>query len=665
MRTSQKIAVLALAMILACVPLGCGSDQPSQTPGSQATQPHAEQVAVQSAEATHTEGSGGQPAKDPGVEVPATQPADTAAAESAAPRQEARPGNSLADQLSGLSLEAFFEVSWRELRLRNPEGIVADGLAGEFGLAGDELTDVSDAYVRETYDMHGTVLEVLRTYDREELAPEQQVSYDVYEWYLEDRLREREFMYNDYPATFFPVTAVHEDTIHFFTDLHPMANRQDAEDYVARLEGVDGKFDGLIEGLKLREEAGVVSPKFAIQWALYGVRNMAQSPATRTPFYEAFAEKVGALRDVGDADRQTLLDAAEQAISGSVLPAFQALADYLAHQESIAGTDEGLWQFDNGEAYYNYLLRHYTTTDLTASEIHELGKRELKRIHAQMRTIFDELGYPQDESLPELFDRVAQDGGSVAGGKVIETYESLIDEADANLDAAFDIRPKAEVVVVESPIKGMYVHASLDGSRPGAFHAGPGNTTEAYYAMPTLAYHEAVPGHHFQIALAQESDLPSFRNSLTFLGYAEGWALYAEQLASELGWYDDDPYGDLGRLQAEAFRAARLVVDTGIHVKGWTWDEAVDYFVENTGYEPGDSVDPDGQISRYIVWPGQATSYKIGMIKMLELRQRAMDELGDRFDLKEFHTLVLSSGSMPLEVLERIVDDYIAAKSTS
>jgi len=179
------------------------------------------------------------------------------------------------------------------------------------------------------------------------------------------------------------------------------------------------------------------------------------------------------------------------------------------------------------------------------------------------------------------------------------------------------------------------------------------------YGMPTLAYHEAVPGHHFQISLAQESDLPLFRNVNTFLGYTEGWALYAEQLASELGWYDDDPYGDLGRLQAQAFRAARLVVDTGLHARGWTFDQAHEFMVENTGQEPGFM---QFEVSRYIAWPGQATAYMVGMLKILELRQRAIDRLGDHFDLQEFHRVVLSNGSMPLEVLERVVDRYITAK---
>lgn len=572
------------------------------------------------------------------------------------------PADPLAAKLAGLALDEFLEVSWRELRLRDPESVVADGLAEEYGLQEATLTDISDAYVRETYDMYETVLGILRTIRRDELSAEQQISYDVYEWYLEDRVQERAFMYHDYPATFFPVTAVHESTIHFFTDLHPLQSLQDAEDYVARLGQVGLKFDQLIEGLKLRAEAGIVPPRFAIQWALYGVRNMANAPANQTPFYTTLRDKLAVLPDVTTGQVQTLLESAEAAIGESVLPAFRALAEYLARQETAASTSEGLWQFDSGRAYYDYLLRHYTTTGLSAEEIHQLGLEELQRIHAEMWAIFDQLGYAQDQSLASMYDRVAQDGGRVAASQVIQEYESIIEEATGNLDAAFDVRPQAEVVVVRSPIKGMYVHASLDGSRPGAFHAGPGDAPEQYYAMPTLAYHEAVPGHHFQIALAQESDLPAFRNSVTFLGYTEGWALYAEQLAAELGWYADDPYADLGRLQAEAFRAARLVVDTGIHTMRWTWDEAMEFFVENTGYEPGDSVDPEIQIARYIVWPAQATSYKIGMLKMLELRQRAMDELGEQFDLKEFHTLVLSNGSMPLQVLERVVDDYIAAK---
>ncbi len=560
----------------------------------------------------------------------------------------------------GERLEAFFERSWRELSLRDPEGVLADGLAGVYGLEGVELTDISDAYVQETYDLYVRVLDELYTFDRATLSPEQQVSYDVYEWYLADKVRQRPFLLNDYPATFYPVTAVHLSLIYFFTDLHPLASKQDATDYVTRLGQVGRKLEQLVDGLARREEAGVVPPRFSLEWALYDVRGLAGASAADTPFYGALAEKLEALDGVDEAEKQALLQAAEQAIEESVLPGYQALAEALSRQVSLAPTDDGLWQFDDGDEYYAYLLRHYTSTDMTPGEIHELGKQELDHIHAEMRTLFDRLGYPQDESLAQLYDRVEQDGGQVPGSRVLSTYEAIIEKAEARLDTVFAVRPQAGLVVVSSPIKGMYVSASFDGSRPGAFHAGPGTMAEPLYAMPTLAYHEAIPGHHFQIALAQESDLPDFRNSVMFLGYTEGWALYAEQLAAELGWYEDDVYGDLGRLQADAFRAARLVVDTGIHAKGWTFDQALGYFVENVGFERGDSVDPETQIARYIVWPGQATAYKIGQLKIRTLRQRAMDELGERFDLKEFHSVVLANGSMPLEVLERVVDDYIA-----
>jgi uncharacterized protein (DUF885 family) len=641
MRKPYATCTLILALLLACASLGaCGTTEPVPTPTGQPAAPPNQASSSGTVEAAPAGSSAQAEPSDPAASGPQSAPSDPS-------------GN-----LDGLEFDEFLEFSWRELSLRDPETVLADGMADVYGLEGAELTDISDAYIRENFGLYRAVLEALREYDRVTLTSDQQLSYDLYEWYLDDQLRREEFIYYDYPATFFPVTAVHEQLIHFFTDLHPLARKQDAQDYVARLEKVGIKFDQLLEGLQLRKDAGIVPPRFANQWALYGVNNLARSDATATPFYQGFEEKLTALGLPG-AEEQALLDSAETAIDDIVLPAYQSLADYLQHLESIAPADDGLWQFPRGDEYYAYLLRHYTTTSLTPDEIHELGKQDLERIHGEMRAIFDELGYPQDESLGQLFDRVAADGGLVSGADVIATYETIIDEADQNLDTAFDIRPQADLIVVQSPIKGMYVSGAMDGSRPGAFHAGPGDTQEAYYAMPTLAYHEAVPGHHFQIALAQESDLPSFRNSVSFLGYTEGWALYAEQLASELGWYDDDPFGDLGRLQAEAFRAARLVVDTGIHAKGWNFDQALAYFVENTGFESGGPVDPSIQIARYIVWPGQSTAYKIGMTQMLELRQKAVDGLGDKFDLKAFHNLVLSNGSMPLELLERLVDAYI------
>jgi uncharacterized protein (DUF885 family) len=559
--------------------------------------------------------------------------------------------------LEGLDIDAFFEASYTKLLLRDPELVTELGLAETLETGNDQLTDISDAYVHETQALEVAILDLLSRYDRAELTPEQQLSADIYAWYLEDRIAGHAFMYNDYPVTHF-ITGIQNQLLQFFTDIHPVTNRQDAEDYIARLSQVDTKFEQLVEGLKLREEAGVVLPKFIVQWVLHDLRSMAGSEPRATPLYTAFEEKVNALEGLSDTEKQALLGDAEEEIEKSVIPAYQALVDYLEHLETVATDDVGVWKFSDGEAYYTYALRHHTTTDMTADEIHELGLQELERIHAEMRTLFDELGYPEDESLPELINRLAVDGGFYKGEEIVAGYEAIIEEADREVGVAFDLRPSADVVVIGGPTGGYYVPPAVDGSRPGYFYASAVGS-QPKFSMPTLAYHEAIPGHHFQLAIAQELDLPTFRRGVSFTAYAEGWALYAERLTWELGFYEDDPYGDLGRLEAEAFRAARLVVDTGIHAKGWTYDQAVSYMYENTGL-PRDMV--EFEVSRYVTWPGQATAYKVGMIEMLELRQQAMDRLGDRFDLKEFHNVVLGSGGMPLGILERVVDDYIETK---
>ena len=317
------------------------------------------------------------------------------------------------------------------------------------------------------------------------------------------------------------------------------------------------------------------------------------------------------------------------------------------------------------------MLRNQTSTDLTPDEIHNLGLSEVTRIQQEMRAVFDELGYPQDSDLGELMDRAIQDGGyydiSSNSGKerLIQAYEELLEGADQRLDDFFNIRPQGEVVVIGHPdfgVGGYYVSAPMDGSRPAAFHTGIGGSRAYKFNMPTVAYHEAIPGHHFQIAIAQEMDLPLFRNDVVLNSYAEGWALYAEMLAWEMGLYDDNPYGNIGRLHLELLRAVRLVTDTGIHAMRWSREEAKAYMNEALG-------DPSGrwshEVDRYIVLPAQATGYKIGMLKILELREKAMEELGDQFDIKEFHTAILGNGSLPLEILERVVQDYIDAKRTS
>jgi uncharacterized protein (DUF885 family) len=563
---------------------------------------------------------------------------------------------SILSDLEGLSLQKFFEDSFRQLSLRYPENLVSLGLEDSIGLEGVTLDNISDEYAQDTQALETGILEILRGYDRETLSLEDQISYDVYEWYLDDLVRGHEFMYFNYPYSFF-IYSIHNATEFFFTDSYQILDEQDAENYVTRLSLVDIKFDQLIELLKTREKMGIIPPRFAIQWSMSSVTSIAYASPTQTSYYSTFKDKLDSLPGLSESEKETLLDSAEAAIEESVIPAYQALNAYLNELVDKAPTKDGVWQFENGDTYYQYLLHHYTTTELTADEIFELGLRELDRIHAEMREIFDDLGYPTDESLYELFKRVENDGGIIPSDEMVATYEAIIDEVDRLLADVFITTPKADVVVIGASVGGFYLPGTVDGSRPGAFYATVAGKGEPYYLMPSLVYHETIPGHHTQIATAYELNLPSFRNFIDFTGYAEGWALYAERLAWEMGLYEDDPCGNLGRLSYEAMRAARLVVDTGIHTKGWDFDQATEFFMENVGWDRQSS---EYQIARYIVLPGQSTAYMVGMLKILELRDKAEEQLGDKFDIKEFHNAILSNGSMPLFVLEDVIDNYIA-----
>ncbi|MBN2007204.1 MAG: DUF885 family protein [Anaerolineae bacterium] len=571
---------------------------------------------------------------------------------------ESPSGSGGATGLEGLDFDAFLEESYKQLLIRDPEVITQLGLAEFYNTGKDHLTDISAAYIAETQQLQIATLEQLRAYDRATLTPEQQLSYDIYEWNLDDLVRGHPYAYHSFPVSFLITTSVPKQTLQFLVDLFPIASRQDARDYVACLSQVDDKYSQLIDGLKQREQAGVIPPAFLIPWYLGDLQEIARSSARSTPYYTVFAEKVKAL-GLDAQDEQALLDAAEKEITNSVLPAYESLVAYMKHLQTVATDGIGAWRLPDGDAYYAYMVRHFTTTDMTPEQIHELGLHELERIHAEMRAAFDELGYPQDESLPDLYERVARDDGFVSGGEAPALFESIIKDAQERTSAMFDLRPQAEVIVIGGEEGNYYNPPAVDGSRPGMFYAVVSGS-QPRYNLASLAYHETVPGHHHQIALSQELPLPTFRKGNDFLAYVEGWALYAERLAYELGFYEDDPYGNLGRLQYEAFRAARLVVDTGIHAQKWDFDRAVDFMVENTGM-PQDQV--QGEIARYVMWPGQALAYSVGMLKLLEVRQRAKDEFGDQFDFKEFHNVVLKNGAVPLSILEKIIDDYIASNA--
>ena len=551
-------------------------------------------------------------------------------------------------QLENLPISEFYEESFFQLNLRYPESLAELGIETEMGIDEPRLNNISQNYLEQTLELEKGILSILHNYDRDSLSPEDTLTFDIYDWYLQDLVEFHEFDKFQYIASYFILNSEHNQTFAFFTQTHPLNTFQQAQDYVKRLWYVQEKFDQIIEGLQIREKAGIIQPKFSLQWALYDIHTQTNRTAKLSPYYTRLEEAVNLL-SISIEQKSSLLDEAEKAIEESVMPAYSSLIAELEHLESIAPEEIGLSQFEGGQEYYEFLLKHYTTTDLTSEEIHQLGMLELSRIHSEMRLEFDKLGYPQDEDLYTLFQRVAIDGGTIPANQAIEFYEGLIDQAYTDLETAFDIVPQAKVIVIGGPTGGYYVQGSLDGTRPGAFYAAIQGSGLPYYQMPSLTYHESIPGHHFQIALAQEMALPTFRNYVTFTAYVEGWALYAERLANDLGWYQDDPYANLGRLQYEALRAARLVLDTGIHTKQWSYQEAIDFCVKNVGWNKSNC---ENQVARYAILPGQATAYMIGMLKILDLRERAITAQGEQFNLSEFHNQILSGGSMPLNLLE-------------
>lgn len=577
---------------------------------------------------------------------------------------ERQPLPSAADveaELAGLPFEAFLERSFELLLQRSPMTVVELGLEGEIDVGDRFLDDLSDEFARETEEVETVVLELARAYDRAELA-EVRAAHDAYLWYLDDRVRAHASSDLEYRIT--PsVNSAAVNTQLFFTDIHPVADRADAERYVRRLGAVGPQMRQVRDVMARLERDGVVTPRLLLAWSRPAVQGIAEAAPRDTPYYRAFAEKLAAA-DLEDAAE--FLARAEAAIADSVIPGHRALDDLLAAQEARAPQAIGAWQYPGGDAYYAQALRHHVTAPVGADELHQLGLDELDRIHAELDARFAELGYPAGDSLEQQIARVAAAGGVVPADQVVGAYADIIEDAEARLRAApdvFDVLPSADVVVTGVRSGGFYVGPSLDNSRPGAFFATVGEQGEHRFGMRTLAYHEAVPGHHLQIGIAHDLRLPLFQRVVTFTGFAEGWALYAEWLAGDLGWYEaappgwpaaaGDATGDVGRLQAEAFRAARLVVDTGIHALGWSFDEAVDFFRASTGFSQAFS---EGQIARYASWPGQATAYWMGRTRILELRRAAEAALEDGFDLAAFHRAVLLHGSVPLDVLAADVE---------
>ena len=571
--------------------------------------------------------------------------------------------------LEGLSIDDFFEKSFMQLSLRAPESLTEAGVTTSLGLRDDQLNDISDVYLKETQKLESGILDLLLKYDRDMLTSEQAISYDVYAWYLDNQVRGHEFMYHNYPLTYF-IGSYHFNIDSLLTETHPLQTKENAEDYIARLSKVNTQVDQLMEGLAIREEMGIIPPKFIVELTrseLISYLGMRSPDPTSIQIeslrvYTRFDEELEQIAELSEQEKTEFREAARSAIETSFIPAFIKMIEYQDHIMPLTNNDAGAWKLPQGDEYYAFMLRQETSTELAPQAIHELGLAEVERIHDEMRTALTELGYPDDASLSDNFQRAVDEAGyfnfDTPSGQdaYIRSIEEMITEIDQRVSEVFDLRPEGDVIVIGGPMGGYYVPGTPDGSRPGSFHVGIEGGWRPKYAANTIAYHETVPGHHYQITLAQELDLPTFRNHIHFNGYVEGWALYAERLAWELGLYEQNPYGNVGRLQYELLRAVRLVTDTGIHAMGWTRAEAKAYMDKAMNAQPGWF---SHEVDRYVVLPAQATGYKVGMLKILELRQRALDKLGESFDIKAFHNVVIGNGSLPLDILEQRVLQYI------
>jgi uncharacterized protein (DUF885 family) len=569
----------------------------------------------------------------------------------------------------------FFDKCWDEILSRHPVDESYYGIKTHY----DQLEDLSDAKAAADLAVWQADLATLeRDFKFDALDAPTQLSWKLFEREVARETEEYQFRYDVYPVS--QMRGIHAQIPTFLINIHKIDNVKDAEAYIARLNAIPKAFDQLLVNLRLREDKGVVPPRFVFPLVLDACRKVIagqpfDSGSSNSPLFDDFTKKVNGLAGVDPAVRDRLLASARQALVDSVKPTYQKLIGFLEDQSKRANDDAGVWKFPDGKEFYASALRRTTTTDLTAGQIHQIGLKEVTRIHAEMTKIKEKVGFKGD--LPAFF-KLMREGSQFylpdtdeGRAKYLAQAVSIVDDMKKRLNELFITKPKADIVVKavekfreKSAGKAFYQQPAPDGSRPGMFYV---NLREMHdnpvYELESLVHHEGIPGHHMQIAIAQElKEVPKFRKfSHAYTAYTEGWGLYSELSPKEIGMYQD-PYSDFGRLSLELWRAGRLVVDTGMHEKKWTRQQAIDYLKQNTSNSEGDCID---SINRYIVMPGQATAYKIGMLKILELREKARKQLGNKFDIRQFHEVVLTNGAVPLDILEELVDRWVKTKQKS
>ena len=493
------------------------------------------------------------------------------------------------------------------------------------------------------------------------------LSFDLYKQSLIDQINDYKYRLYDYPLN--QMFGMQSEIPAFLINMHRIGSVEDAEAYISRIKGIKPLVDQLIINVIEREEAGIVAPKFVFDHVLFDSRNVITGypfeGADTSAVFNDFYSKIQGL-DISNSMKDVLLAKAKTAMMNSLLPAYKKLIEIVLRLHTAHNEKDGVWRWRDGGRFYQTALNRITTTTMSAEAIHQLGLREVDRIHAEMEKIKNDVGF--NGSLQDFFKEMKENEKfyypNTQDGKDAYIKESvkLIDDMKKKLDELFITKPKADMIVKavesfreKSAGKAFYQRPAPDGSRPGIYYA---NTYDMkmmpIYQMEALAYHEGIPGHHMQLAISQElKGIPKFRKFGGYTAYIEGWGLYSEFLPKELGFYSD-PYSDFGRLAMELWRSCRLVVDTGIHFKGWTREEGIKYYSENT---PNDMMDCVKMVERHIVMPGQATAYKVGMNHILNLRKASEKKLGGNFDIRQFHEAILYNGPVPLSVLDKQVKD--------
>ena len=572
----------------------------------------------------------------------------------------------VAVQTESQRLATFFQESFDEDVSSSPIWQSYLGIKDDY----DKWDDVSDASTQAEIDKITARLAQSKTFDTSQLSAQEQLSLQIFQQDIERQLANDEFRHHVYIMHQF--RAAHTFIPSFLINIHRINDISDADAYIQRLHGVSAMFDQVIDQLRIREKLGVFPPKWAYDQMIQASNNVISgNPFTQSEndstILADFTQKLGAL-GLSQAEQASYLSKANTALNKSVKPAYEKLIAELMKQRLLSPEGDGVWRLPDGDKWYQNRLEWFTTTDLNAEQVHQIGVQNVERIHAQMREIMAQVNF--EGTLSEFFTFMRTDpqfyypDSDQGRADYMADAKAYIDKMEAKIPEYFGLTPKSPMVVKrveafreQSAGKAFYQSPAVDGSRPGIYYANLFDMMAMpTYQMEALAYHEGIPGHHMQRAITQELEgIPDFQKYASFTAYTEGWGLYTEELGKDMGFYAD-PYSDFGRLAMELWRACRLVVDTGLHAKQWSREKAIDYLVENT---PNAKYDAVKAIERYIAMPGQATAYMIGKLKIMELRDKARNALGEDFDIRSFHDEVLKDGPVPLSLLEAKIDTWI------